>query len=194
MAGVSALIRDGGQVGGGNLAVLTFVLLLEFLDTHVPRGLLRLERGRTVVIGSHSSRIDTCALNLHGHPATAGGVRGGSIVGQSAARLGGGLQGCPAGGATLAAVLVPVLTGKPVRRDVAMSGEPTLAGTVRAGRRDPGEGAWGACPARMAAVLPSANEADVAESFGDGLPCGIRVHYAKEIDDVLAVVLPDVVA
>ena len=39
MAGVSALIRDGGQVGGGgNLAVLTFVLLLEFLDEHVPRG------------------------------------------------------------------------------------------------------------------------------------------------------------
>ncbi|MCY4574871.1 MAG: hypothetical protein OXF01_19025 [Gemmatimonadetes bacterium] len=38
MAGVSALIRDGGRVGGGNLAVLTFVL--EFLGAHVPRGLL----------------------------------------------------------------------------------------------------------------------------------------------------------
>ena len=36
-AGVSALIRDGGLVVGGNLAVLMFVL--EFLDAHVPRGL-----------------------------------------------------------------------------------------------------------------------------------------------------------
>ena len=45
MVGVSALIRDGGQVGGGNLAVLTFVLLLEFVDAHVPRGLLQLGRG-----------------------------------------------------------------------------------------------------------------------------------------------------
>ena len=95
-------------------------------------------------------------------------------------------------GVTLAAALVSVLTGKPVRRDVAMSGELTLAGTVErvAGIR---EKVLGACRAGMAAVvLPSANEADVAESFGDGLPCGIRVHYAKERDDVLAVVLPDV--
>ena len=97
-------------------------------------------------------------------------------------------------GVTLAAALVSVLTGKPTRRDVAMSGELTLAGTVErvAGIR---EKVLGACRAGMAAVvLPSANEADVADSFGDGLPCGIRVHYAKEMDDVLAVVLPDVMA
>ena len=49
--GVSALIRDVGQVGG----------------------LLRLGRGRTVVLGSHISRIDTRAVNLHGHPDAAGG-------------------------------------------------------------------------------------------------------------------------
>ena len=72
MAEVSALIRAGGQFGGVDLAVLTFVLLLEFLDAHVPRGLLRLGRSRTVVLGSHTSRIDTRALNLHGHPDAAG--------------------------------------------------------------------------------------------------------------------------
>ena len=36
------------------------------IDAHVPRGLLRLGRGRTVVLGSHTSRIDTHALDLHG--------------------------------------------------------------------------------------------------------------------------------
>ena len=36
------------------------------IDAHVPRGLLRLGRGRTVVLGSHTSRIDTRALDLHG--------------------------------------------------------------------------------------------------------------------------------
>ena len=114
MAGVSALIRDGGQVGGGNPAVLTVVLLLEFLDAHVPRGLLRLGRGRTVVLlGSHTSRIDTRALNLHGHAVAAGGVwsRGsGGGVGPTPAppespespgsyrASEGGLQGLPRGG------------------------------------------------------------------------------------------------
>ena len=42
-------------------------------------------------------------------------------------------------------------------------------------------------------LLPSGNEADVAESFRDELPGGIRVCYATTMDDVLAVVLPDVV-
>jgi hypothetical protein len=43
-------------------------------------------------------------------------------------------------------------------------------------------------------VLPSANEADVAESFGRELPCGIRVHYATTMEDVLGVALPGIVA
>ena len=83
MAEVSALIRAGGQFGGVDLAVLTFVLLLEFLDAHVPRGLLRLGRGRTVVLGSHTSRIDTRTVNLHaasrlvpGARSRGGGFRG----------------------------------------------------------------------------------------------------------------------
>ena len=53
----------------------------------------------------------------------------------------------------------------------------------------------GACRARLAAViLPAANAADVAESFGDELPCGISVRYASTMSDVLEVVLPDVLA
>ena len=42
-----------------------------------------------------------------------------------------------------------------------------------------------------AVVLPAANEADVAESFADGLPCGLGVRYAGTMDDVLAAALPD---
>ena len=71
-------MRAGGQFGGVDRAVLTFVLLFEFFDAHVRRGLVRLGRGRTVVLGSHTSRIDTRTLNLHGHPAAAGGVRPGA--------------------------------------------------------------------------------------------------------------------
>ena len=54
----------------------------------------------------------------------------------------------------------------------------------------------GACRARMttAAVLPPGNEADIAGSFGDEPPGGIRVCYARTMDDVLEVVLPGVVA
>ena len=42
------------------------------------------------------------------------------------------------------------------------------------------------------AVLPAANAADIAEHFGCELPGGISVRYARTMDDVLEVVLPDV--
>ena len=41
-------------------------------------------------------------------------------------------------------------------------------------------------------ILPAANEADVSEGFGDGLPRGISVHCARTMDEVLKVVLPEV--
>ena len=99
----------------------------------------------------------------------------------------------PSAGVALAAALVSALTGQPARSGVAMTGELTLAGTVEpvGGIR---EKVLGACRARMAAVvLPVANEADIAESFGGELPGGITVHYARTMDDVLEIVLPDVV-
>ena len=100
----------------------------------------------------------------------------------------------PSAGVALAVALVSALTGQQVRSDVAMTGELTLAGTVEpvAGIR---EKVLGACRAGMTAViLPSANEADIAESFGGELPCGITVHHVREMDEVLESVLPDVVA
>ena len=67
----------------GRPRVLTFVLLLGFVDAHVPRGVRRLWRGRTVVLESP------------GRPVRRASTRqpGGGIVGAS----GGGLQGCPRG-------------------------------------------------------------------------------------------------
>jgi len=75
-----------------------------------------------------------------------------------------------------------------------MSGGLTLAGTVGpvAGIR---EKVLGACRDGMRAViLPSANETDIAESFGGELPCGSNVHHVTEMDEVIETVLPDVVA
>ena len=97
-------------------------------------------------------------------------------------------------GVTLAAAIVSALTGRPVRGDVAMTGELTLGGQVEpvAGIRDK---VLAACRSGMATVvLPAANEADVGESFPGGLPAGISVRYASTMDEVLEVALPDVVA
>ena len=93
-------------------------------------------------------------------------------------------------GVTLAVAIVSALTRLPVRGDVAMTGELTLGGQVEpvAGIR---EKVLAACRAGLATVvLPAANEADLRESFGDGLPRGISVRYATTMHDVIEVVLP----
>ena len=95
-------------------------------------------------------------------------------------------------GVTLAVAIVSTLTGQPVRGDVAMTGELTLAGQVEpvAGIR---EKVLAACRAGMATViLPAANEPDVGESFPRGLPYGMSVRYASTMDEVIEVVLPEV--
>ena len=97
-------------------------------------------------------------------------------------------------GVTLAVAVVSALTGRPVRRDVAMTGELTLGGQVEpvAGIR---EKVLAACRSGMATVvLPAANAPDVVDSFGDELPGGITARYATTMDDVIEVVLPDVVS
>ena len=99
----------------------------------------------------------------------------------------------PSAGVTLAVALVSALTGRPARGDMAMTGELTLSGRVApvAGIREKLLRAGRA--GMTAVVLPAANEPDVAESFADGLPCGLGVRYAGTMDDVLAAALPDAV-
>ena len=130
MAGVSALIRGGGRVGGGNLAVLTFVLVLRCArpERPAPAG-----RDRTVVLRSHTSRIGTRALDLHGHLDAAGGVRarGSGYRGSGARRtrraatdIRGGLLDCP--------------VGRPrARRVIGAPGASTARGRPRRGRPPP---------------------------------------------------------
>ena len=73
-------------------------------------------------------------------------------------------------GSPLAVAVVSALSGQPVRGDVAMTGELTLAGRVEpvAGIR---EKVLAASRSGMTAVLlPAANAPDVVDSFGDELP------------------------
>ena len=84
----------------------------------------------------------------------------------------------PSAGVTLAVAVVSALSGQPVRGDVAMTGELTLAGRVEpvAGIR---EKLLAASRSGMTAVvLPAANAPDVVDSFGDELParCRLRGH------------------
>ena len=98
-------------------------------------------------------------------------------------------------GVTVAVAVVSALSGQPVRGDVAMTGELTLAGRVEpvAGIREKVLAA-SSRSGMTAVALPAANAPDVVDSFGNELPGGITVHYARTMDDVLGVVLPDSVA
>ena len=95
----------------------------------------------------------------------------------------------PSAGVTMVAALASELTGRPVRGDIAMTGEITLSGVVlpvggikekvlaarRVGIRE--------------VVLPRQNEKNVKEDFSEDLRREIRIHLVSSIDEVLALVL-----
>ena len=96
----------------------------------------------------------------------------------------------PSAGVTMTTALVSLLTDKPVRPLLAMTGEITLSGDVlpvggikekflaakRAGVRD--------------VVMPADCKQQVDEDLTPDQTEGITIHYAKRIEDVLAVALP----
>ena len=96
----------------------------------------------------------------------------------------------PSAGVTMATALVSLLTDKPVRPLLAMTGEITLSGDVlpvggikekflaakRAGVRD--------------VVMPADCKQQVDEDLTPDQTAGINIHYAKRIEDVLKVALP----
>jgi ATP-dependent Lon protease len=100
----------------------------------------------------------------------------------------------PSAGVTMATALVSLLTDKPVRPLLAMTGEITLSGDVlpvggikekflaakRAGVRD--------------VILPVDCKQQVDEDLTPEQTEGITIHYARHIEDVLAVALPKTVA
>jgi ATP-dependent Lon protease len=96
----------------------------------------------------------------------------------------------PSAGVTMAAVLVSLLTDTPVRPLTAMTGEITLSGNVLpvGGIKEK------FLAARRAGVdtiiLPAENRQNVEEDLAPEMMAGVDVHYASQIEDVLAVALP----
>jgi ATP-dependent Lon protease len=96
----------------------------------------------------------------------------------------------PSAGVTMATVLASLLTDTPVRPLTAMTGEITLSGNVLpvGGIKEK------LLAARRAGVetiiLPADNRQDVEEDLTPELMAGVTIHYAKRIEDVLAVALP----
>ena len=97
----------------------------------------------------------------------------------------------PSAGVTMATALVSLLTDKPVRPLLAMTGEITLSGNVlpvggikekflaakRAGVRD--------------VILPVDVKTQVDEDLTPDQTEGVTIHYASRIEDVLAIALPN---
>ena len=95
----------------------------------------------------------------------------------------------PSAGVTMVTALVSELTRRPVRGDVSMTGEITLAGKVlpvggikekvlaakRAGVRE--------------VILPRQNEKNVREDLGEELRRGLTIHLVNTIDEVLLLAL-----
>jgi ATP-dependent Lon protease len=96
----------------------------------------------------------------------------------------------PSAGVTMATVLVSLLTDTPVRPLTAMTGEITLSGNVLpvGGIKEK------FLAARRAGVdtiiLPIENRQSVEEDLTPEMMAGVDVHYASQIEDVLAVALP----
>jgi ATP-dependent Lon protease len=95
----------------------------------------------------------------------------------------------PSAGVTMATALASELTGRPVRGDVAMTGEITLSGRVlpvggvkekvlaarRVGIRE--------------VILPRQNEKNIKEDLSEELRQDIRVHLVSTIDEVVHLAL-----
>jgi ATP-dependent Lon protease len=94
----------------------------------------------------------------------------------------------PSAGITIATALVSAVSGRKVRRDVAMTGELTLTGRVLpiGGVK---EKVLGAVRAGIRAIIvPIDNEADL-EDIPDELRRQITFHLAETLDDVMEVAL-----
>ena len=95
----------------------------------------------------------------------------------------------PSAGVTMATALASALTGRPVRGDLAMTGEITLSGRVLpvGGIKEKVLAARRAGIRRV--ILPRQNEKNVNEDLAPDLRREIAVEYVTEIDEVLRLAL-----
>jgi ATP-dependent Lon protease len=96
----------------------------------------------------------------------------------------------PSAGVTMATVLASLLTNTPVKPLTAMTGEITISGNVLpvGGIKEKFLAAKRAGVETV--ILPFDNKQDVEEDLTPELIQGVTIHYARLIDDVLAVALP----
>jgi len=96
----------------------------------------------------------------------------------------------PSAGITMALALFSLATGKPIREDVAMTGELTLTGKVLpiGGVKEKTIAARRVGITNL--ILPEDNRRDF-EELQDHIKEGISVYYADYFDDVLAAAYPD---
>ncbi|TAK12707.1 MAG: endopeptidase La, partial [Acidobacteria bacterium] len=100
----------------------------------------------------------------------------------------------PSAGVTMVVALASALSGRPVRADIAMTGEITLSGRVLP--------VGGIKEKVLAArrygirelIVPRQNEKNVNEDLTDDVRRGLTVHYVSEMDEVLALALTPTIA
>ena len=96
----------------------------------------------------------------------------------------------PSAGVTMVCALASELTGRPVRNDIAMTGEISLSGRVLP--------VGGIKEKVLAArrhgitelIIPKQNEKNVTEDLTEELRRELRIHYVTEISEALAIALP----
>ena len=96
----------------------------------------------------------------------------------------------PSAGVTMATALVSLLTDRPVHPLIAMTGEITLSGNVLpvGGIKEKFLAAKRAGVKRV--ILPADVQQNVEEDLTPEQVEGVEIHFAKRIEDVLAVALP----
>jgi len=96
----------------------------------------------------------------------------------------------PSAGVTMATVLASLLTDTPVKPLTAMTGEITISGNVLpvGGIKEKFLAAKRAGVTTV--ILPFDNKQDVEEDLTPEFTQGVSIHYARHIEDVLAVALP----
>ena len=94
----------------------------------------------------------------------------------------------PSAGITMATAIVSALSGRPVRRDVAMTGEVTLHGRVLpiGGLKEKALGAHRAGIREL--IVPKANEGDLEEIPAE-VAGAMRIHLVEELAEVLNIAL-----